>query len=79
MNPAPLDAPQPELDEETRALLDETTTRMVNRAIERRFESEARASQAERAAARRLWPMALAAAAVVLAVSMLWLVYGASH
>ena len=76
MNSTPDDSRQPELDQETQKLLSETTTRMVNRAIERRFDSEARVSRAEDAAAQKLWPMALTALAVVLAVSVLWLVYG---
>jgi cytochrome c-type biogenesis protein CcmH/NrfG len=79
MNSTPIDAPQPQLDHDTQKLLSETTTRIVNQAIERRFDSEAKASRAEDATARTIWPMALAAALVVLVVSALWLLYGVSH
>jgi hypothetical protein len=65
------------LDEETQRLLNQTTARIVNHAVERRLDSVVRSSAAEERVGRAVWPLALGVAVLVLAASIGWLMRGA--
>ena len=67
------------LDEETQRLLNATTARLVNQAVERRVDSVVRTSAAQDRISRRLWPLALGVAVLVLATAIGWLLHGAGH
>lgn len=67
------------LDEDTQRLLSATTARLVNHAVERRVERVVKSSAAEQRLGQRLWPLALGAAVLVLALSIAWLMRGAGY
>ena len=67
------------LDEDTQRLLNSTTARFVNHAVDRRVESVVKSSADEQRMGQRLWLLALGAAVLVLALSIGWLMRGAGH
>jgi diacylglycerol kinase len=67
------------LDDETRQLLSRTTQRLVNHAVEKRVDTVVRSTAEDDRVARRVWPVALAIALLMLAFSVGWLLRGAVH